>query len=85
MICVVEDALDVIALERVGGYHGLYHVLQGVLSPVEGIGPEDLRIKELLQRVCSSEQIKEVILATNPSLEAMPRRCTLVINWLIVM
>lgn len=69
LICVVEDALDVIALERVGGYRGLYHVLQGVLSPVEGIGPEDLRIKELLQRVRDNDQIKEVILATNPSLE----------------
>jgi recombination protein RecR len=69
MICVVEDALDVIALERVGGYRGLYHVLQGVLSPIEGVGPDDLRIKELLQRVHGSEQIKEVILATNPSLE----------------
>jgi len=68
-ICVVEDALDVIALERVGSYRGLYHVLQGVLSPIEGVGPDDLRIKELLQRVRSSDQIKEVILATNPSLE----------------
>ena len=68
LICVAEDPLDVIALERTGSYHGRYHVLQGLLSPIEGIGPEDIRIKELLARVRSGD-IEEVILATNPSME----------------
>ena len=68
LICVVEDPLDVIALERTDSYHGRYHVLQGLLSPIEGIGPEDIRIKELLARVRSGD-IEEVILATNPSME----------------
>ena len=67
-LCVVEDPLDVLALERTGGYRGLYHVLHGALSPIEGIGPEDLRIRELLERL-QVEQIREIILATNPSLE----------------
>jgi recombination protein RecR len=68
LICVVEEALDVLALERTGGFQGKYHVLQGVLSPIEGIGPDDLKIKQLIARV-SSGGIKEVILATNPSME----------------
>jgi recombination protein RecR len=68
VICVVEEALDVLALERTGGYQGKYHVLQGVLSPIEGIGPDDLKIKQLLARVANGE-VKEVILATNPSME----------------
>ncbi|MCS6908389.1 MAG: recombination mediator RecR [Anaerolineales bacterium] len=68
VLCVVEEALDVIALERSGVYRGLYHVLQGVLSPIEGVGPQDLRIAELLQRL-EREAFQEVILATNPSLE----------------
>ncbi len=68
VLCVVEQALDVIVLERTGQYKGRYHVLQGVLNPMEGIGPENLRINELLQRV-QSENIGEVIMATNPSLE----------------
>lgn len=68
LICVVEEALDVLALERTGGFEGKYHVLQGVLSPIEGIGPDDLKIRQLLNRV-SSGGIKEVILATNPSME----------------
>ncbi len=67
-ICVVEDPLDVLALERTGGYRGRYHVLHGALSPIEGIGPEDIKIAELLRRV-ESEDIREIILATNPSLE----------------
>lgn len=67
-ICVVEEPLDILALERSRGYNGLYHVLHGVISPMEGIGPEDLKIKELLARLNSSE-VKEVILATNPNLE----------------
>ncbi|MGE5221297.1 MAG: recombination mediator RecR [Omnitrophica WOR_2 bacterium] len=68
VICVVEEPLDVLALERTGGYQGRYHVLNGALSPIEGIGPEDLTIRQLLARVRSGEA-KEVILATNPSLE----------------
>jgi recombination protein RecR len=67
-ICVVEDPLDVLALERVGVYQGKYHVLQGVLSPIEGIGPDRLTIKPLLERVRRGG-VKEVILATNPSME----------------
>jgi recombination protein RecR len=67
-ICVVEEPLDVLAIERTGEYRGLYHVLHGAISPVEGIGPEDLRIRELVERV-EEEPITEVILATNPSLE----------------
>ncbi len=68
MICVVEEPLDVIAIERSGAYRGLYHVLQGVLSPIEGVSPQDLRIAELIQRL-EQEPVREVILATNPSLE----------------
>jgi recombination protein RecR len=68
LVCVVEEALDVLALERTGGYKGKYHVLQGVLSPIEGIEPDDLKIKQLVARVAKGE-IKEVILATNPSME----------------
>lgn len=67
-ICVVEEPLDVLALERTGGFHGRYHVLQGVLSPIEGIGPDDLKIRELVERIRKGEA-KEVILATNPSME----------------
>ncbi|MGC1375140.1 MAG: recombination mediator RecR [Anaerolineales bacterium] len=68
IICVVEEPLDVIALERVGIYRGKYHVLHGVLSPIEGIGPDDLKIKPLLARV-GQGVVKEIILATNPSME----------------
>ena len=67
-ICVVEDALDVLALERTGAYQGRYHVLQGVLSPIEGIGPEELKIRELIERI-KDGAVKEVIIATNPSME----------------
>jgi recombination protein RecR len=67
-ICVVEEPLDVLALERTGGYRGRYHVLQGALSPIEGIRPEHLTISQLIERVRTGE-IQEVILATNPSLE----------------
>jgi recombination protein RecR len=68
VVCVVEEPLDVLAIERTGEYHGLYHVLHGAISPVEGIGPDELRIRELVARVSDSE-ISEVILATNTSLE----------------
>ncbi|NQS90901.1 MAG: recombination protein RecR [Chloroflexi bacterium] len=68
VICVVEEPLDVPAMERTSGLTGLYHVLHGALSPVEGITPEDLKIKELVDRVQGGE-VREVILATNPSME----------------
>ena len=67
-ICVVEEPLDVLALERTRSYRGLYHVLHGAISPVDSIGPEDLRIRELLGRLASGT-VKEVLLATNPNLE----------------
>jgi len=68
LVCVVEEPLDVLALERTGGFLGRYHVLHGALSPIEGIGPEDLKIRELIERV-KVGGIKEIILATNPSME----------------
>ncbi|HAA89729.1 MAG: Recombination protein RecR [Thermoanaerobacterales bacterium 50_218] len=68
LICVVEWPRDLFALERTREYRGLYHVLHGVLSPMDGIGPDDLKIAELLHRV-KDGQIKEVILALNPSVE----------------
>lgn len=67
-LCIVEEPLDVLAIEKTGGYNGLYHVLHGVISPIEGVGPEDLKIKELYERL-KEEAIKEIILATNPSME----------------
>jgi recombination protein RecR len=68
LICVVEEPLDVLALEKTGAYKGLYHVLHGALSPVDNIGAKDLRIDELLQRV-RTHKVREVILATNPNFE----------------
>ncbi len=68
LICVVEEALDVLAIERTSGFNGKYHVLQGVLSPIEGIGPDDLKIKQLAERVARGG-VGEVIIATNPSME----------------
>lgn len=68
IICVVKEPLDIMALERTGQYRGLYHVLHGVLSPMDGIGPDNLKIKELLQRL-KAGSVSEVILATNPNLE----------------
>ena len=68
-ICVVEQPQDVAAMERMRDYRGLYHVLHGALSPLDGIGPEDIRAKELLARVGDSSDVKEVILATNPNVE----------------
>jgi recombination protein RecR len=68
VICVVKEPLDILALERTSRYNGLYHVLHGVLSPMDGIGPGDLKIAELLERV-NTGSVKEVILATNPNLE----------------
>jgi recombination protein RecR len=68
IVCVVEDPLDVIALDRTGEYRGLYHVLHGAISPVDGMGPDQLRIRELLERV-GRGGVEEVILATNPNIE----------------
>jgi recombination protein RecR len=70
LICVVEEPLDVLAIERTRDYHGLYHVLHGHIAPAEGIGPEDLKIAELVERVrLSAETVQEIIVATNPNLE----------------
>ena len=68
VICVVEDPRDVIKLEKSGDYKGVYHVLHGVLSPMDGIGPDGIKAKELITRLSDTE-IKEVIMATNPSIE----------------
>ena len=68
LLCVVEEPLDVLAIERSRAYNGRYHVLHGAISPVEGIGPEDLRLAELLQRVAAGS-FREIIMATNPTLE----------------
>lgn len=68
LICVVEEPLDVLAMERTEGFTGRYHVLHGVLSPIEGIGPEDLKIRPLIERIRAGG-VQEVILATNPSME----------------
>lgn len=68
MLCVVRDPRDVAAIERMREYRGGYHVLHGTISPMEGIGPEDIRIRELLKRI-ADEDIQEVILATNPDIE----------------
>jgi recombination protein RecR len=69
VICVVEEPLDVIAVERTRDYQGLYHVLHGTIAPVEGIGPDDLRIAELLPRLGADPPVREVIIATNPNME----------------
>ena len=68
LVCVVEEPLDVLALERTGGFEGQYHVLHGALSPIEGVGPEDIKIAELIERV-KGGGVEEVIIATNPSME----------------
>lgn len=67
-ICVVEDINDLAAIEKAGSFKGMYHVLHGVISPLKGIGPDDIRISELLKRIIDSG-IKEVIVATNPSVD----------------
>lgn len=68
VICVVEDPKDVMAFERTREYKGLYHVLHGAISPLDGVGPDQLRIKELMARL-SNENVKEIIMATNPTVE----------------
>lgn len=67
-LCIVENPKDVVSIEQTGTYHGRYHVLLGSLSPLEGVGPEDLRLKDLLRRM-KEEPVREVILATNPNTE----------------
>ena len=69
VICVVESPQDVMAMERIREYSGQYHVLNGVISPMEGIGPEDINLKQLILRLQQHEEIQEVILATNPNIE----------------
>lgn len=78
LLCAVEEPLDVLALERTRAFHGLYHVLHGAISPMNGVGPDDLRVKELLERLraapegsadAAGPEVQEVILATNPTLE----------------
>jgi recombination protein RecR len=68
VVCAVAQPQDVVAIERAGGYRGRYHVLHGVLSPLDGVGPDDLRIAELLRR-CQGDGVSEVIVATSPSVE----------------
>ena len=68
IICVISETKDLMAIEKTNEFHGLYHVLQGLISPIDGIGPDDIRIKELLYRI-ANEDIKEIILALNPSVE----------------
>ncbi|MGG0658481.1 recombination mediator RecR [Rummeliibacillus pycnus] len=67
-ICVVQDTKDVIAMEKMRDYHGLYHVLQGAISPMDGIGPEDINVPSLIKRL-QNEEVQELILATNPTIE----------------
>ncbi len=67
-ICIVEEALDIAPIEKTGEYKGRYHVLQGAISPIDGVGPDDLKINELIERL-KKEPLEEVIIATNPNVE----------------
>lgn len=69
LICVVEDPRDVAAMERTREYKGMYHVLHGAISPLDGVGPEDIRVKELLGRLNGTPEVRELIMATNPNIE----------------
>ena len=69
VICVVETPQDVMAMERIREYNGLYHVLHGAISPVEGIGPNDINLKTLITRLQGHDRVKEIIIATNPNIE----------------
>ena len=69
VICVVETPQDVMAMERIREFRGTYHVLHGAISPAEGIGPSDINLKSLIERLQSSDEVKEVIIATNPNIE----------------
>ena len=68
VVCVVEESRDIVSVEKTGEFHGRYHVLQGAISPIEGVGPEQLRVRELLARL-DPEGVTEIILCTNPNLE----------------
>lgn len=68
LLCVVEEPRDVVAIERTGEFRGFYHVLQGAISPIDGIGPEQLRVRELIDRL-ADDTVKEVVIATNPNVE----------------
>ena len=68
LLCVVEEPRDIVAVEKTGEFRGRYHVLQGAISPIEGVGPDQLRVKELLSRL-EAEQVQEIILCTNPNIE----------------
>ena len=68
MVCVVEEPRDLVAVDRTGEFHGVYHVLQGAVSPIDGIGPEQLRVRELIDRLADGE-VTEVVVATNPNVE----------------
>ena len=69
VICVVEDARDVISLEKVREYRGMYHVLHGVISPVNGVTPDKIKLRELLERIGADDRVNEIIVATNPTVE----------------
>lgn len=69
VICVVQEPRDVVAMEKTREFEGQYHVLQGAISPMDGIGPEDIRIPDLLKRIGADDTVKEIILATNPNVE----------------
>lgn len=69
LLCVVEDPRDVAAMERTREYKGMYHVLHGAISPLDGVGPEDIRVKELLSRLGGNSEVREIIMATNPTIE----------------
>ena len=69
LICVVETPQDVMAMERIREYNGLYHVLHGTISPADGVGPADINLKSLIERLQSSDEVSEVIIATNPNIE----------------
>lgn len=69
LLCVVEDPRDVAAMERTREYKGVYHVLHGAISPLDGVGPEDIRVKELLGRLAENPDVREIIMATNPTIE----------------
>ena len=69
VICVVETPQDVLAMERIREYRGTYHVLHGAISPAEGVGPADINLKSLIERLQTSDEVKEVIIATNPNIE----------------
>ena len=68
LLCIVEEPRDIVAVEKTGEFRGRYHVLQGAISPIEGIGPDQLKVKELLVRL-DAESIEEIILCTNPNIE----------------